>query len=631
MAHDITWSGIDHDITLNFYADITVTRNIQANAASVSITYHCDIPNGMDWAHEGWYEVSGDCTAVSGTYFTMKEMDSGNYGYSGTKTFTVKGLKDGAGNITVKFNFRQTNWYTYWDWIFGSSDKSVKKSYASKTTYAVKYNANGGSDVPASQTKYYGTTLKLSTSTPSRTGYTFNGWNTKADGSGTNYAAGANYTANAAVTLYAKWTAKNYTVTWNGNGGTPSQASRTVAYDSAVGTLPTATRTGYALTGWFTAASSGTQVTASTKPQGNKTYYAQWKATTSDMNPATVTVGGTSAVSASLTWTRHSTSFTHTLTYSFGGLSGTIGTGLTTGATWSLSASLQQQLLSKIPNAASGTGTLTLTTYNGSTKIGTSTAVLTVKAASTVKPVIDSITLSEGTASGFGRYVSPLSTLRAAVSASGIYGSAIKTAVLTYDGTDYSASVSAGEATITTNVLKNSGSSRAVKVTVTDSRGRTVTETRTIDVYAYTAPKFTDIDIEINTDTKLVAVEVTGAIAPVDSQNIKFIKIEKTRVSDSQTTTVLPETALGSYTFEQTVTETVSDIDTESYLYKVTLRDKKGTIEGSKVTGIICISRLAGGKGVRLFGEAYQEGFMVGNIDYTLTDAEYSELLSLLG
>lgn len=43
------------------------------------------------------------------------------------------------------------------------------------------------------------------------------------------------------------------------------------------------------------------------------------------------------------------------------------------------------------------------------------------------------------------------------------------------------------------------------------------------------------------------------------------------------------------------------------------------------------ISRLAGGKGVRLFGEAQNEGFWVGNIDYTITDAEYQELMNLLG
>lgn len=77
-------------------------------------------------------------------------------------------------------------------------------------TYAVTYNANGGSGAPAKQTKIYGTTLKLSSAIPTRSGYTFVRWNTNSSGTGTNYNAGANYTANAAVNLYAVWQI-NYT------------------------------------------------------------------------------------------------------------------------------------------------------------------------------------------------------------------------------------------------------------------------------------------------------------------------------------------------------------------------------------------------------------------------------------
>ena len=68
----------------------------------------------------------------------------------------------------------------------------------------------------------------------------------------------------------------NYTVTFNANGGTVSEAKRTVASGSAVGTLPTPSYSGYTFNGWFTAASGGTQVSASTKVNGNVTYYAHW-------------------------------------------------------------------------------------------------------------------------------------------------------------------------------------------------------------------------------------------------------------------------------------------------------------------------------------------------------------------
>jgi hypothetical protein len=78
------------------------------------------------------------------------------------------------------------------------------------TTYAVTYNANGATGaVPSSQIKTQDVTLVLASNSGAlaKTGYTFAGWNTAADGSGTNYATGASYTANAAVTLYAAWTA----------------------------------------------------------------------------------------------------------------------------------------------------------------------------------------------------------------------------------------------------------------------------------------------------------------------------------------------------------------------------------------------------------------------------------------
>ena len=76
-------------------------------------------------------------------------------------------------------------------------------------TYMVSYDANQATrgDVPDSQTKEYDEPLTLRTNTGhlARTGYTFAGWNTNANGTGTDYAAGGTYTDNASVTLYAKW------------------------------------------------------------------------------------------------------------------------------------------------------------------------------------------------------------------------------------------------------------------------------------------------------------------------------------------------------------------------------------------------------------------------------------------
>jgi uncharacterized repeat protein (TIGR02543 family) len=71
-------------------------------------------------------------------------------------------------------------------------------------TFTVSYNANGGSNPPAPQTKTYGTDLALTATVPTRTNYTFRGWATSSTGSVV-YQPGGTYTANESVTLYAIW------------------------------------------------------------------------------------------------------------------------------------------------------------------------------------------------------------------------------------------------------------------------------------------------------------------------------------------------------------------------------------------------------------------------------------------
>ena len=100
------------------------------------------------------------------------------------------------------------------------------------TTYAISYNGNGSTSGSTSgQTKNYNQAITLRNNGFTRTGYTFVCWNTKANGTGTDYAPGASYTANADVTLYAKWQINTWPVTYNGNGNTGgSTASQTKTY-----------------------------------------------------------------------------------------------------------------------------------------------------------------------------------------------------------------------------------------------------------------------------------------------------------------------------------------------------------------------------------------------------------------
>lgn len=142
---------------------------------------------------------------------------------------------------------------------------------------------------------------------PTKTGYTFGGYYTSTGGGGTQYITSGGvmtnnlYKQSGNRTLYAKWTAKTFTVTFDANGGSTSTASKTVTYASTYGTLPTPTRTGHTFGGWYTAKSGGTKITADTTVSitAAQTLYARWTA-----NQYTLTVnpnGGAYAGSTSAT------------------------------------------------------------------------------------------------------------------------------------------------------------------------------------------------------------------------------------------------------------------------------------------------------------------------------------------
>ena len=149
--------------------------------------------------------------------------------------------------------------------------------------WTVAYNGNGAtSGSNASQTKIRDTNLTLSNCGFTRTGYTFTGWNTAADGSGTAYAAGATYTGNAAVTLYAQWQIITYTISYDGNGNTGgSTASQTKNYGATQTIRQNGfTRTNYVFVQWNTKADGTGSIYNpgdSYSTNANLTLYAIWK------------------------------------------------------------------------------------------------------------------------------------------------------------------------------------------------------------------------------------------------------------------------------------------------------------------------------------------------------------------
>ena len=165
--------------------------------------------------------------------------------------------------------------------------------------HTVRYDANAKNDtsvkgIPASQSKTANVDIKLSSSVPTRNGYTFLGWNTKADGKGTAYAAGAIYKNDqngGTVTLYAQWTPWKHVLHYNKNVPT-SSTSQTVSnmpvdQTKTFGQLMTIsnlvpTRKGYTFAGWYTQSNgTGTKYNpgsnyAADQNGGTVNLYAKW-------------------------------------------------------------------------------------------------------------------------------------------------------------------------------------------------------------------------------------------------------------------------------------------------------------------------------------------------------------------
>ena len=157
-------------------------------------------------------------------------------------------------------------------------------------TYTVTFNTNGATSgtAPAAQTAGSGSsiTIPYDYGLIIKTGCTFGGWNTNAEGTGTTYAAGSSYTVTANVTLYAKWDVSYApaTVTFNANGATSgtAPAAQTVSSGSTI-TLPDGyglAKTGYTFGGWNTNAEGTGPTYASSfyTVTGNVTLYAKWNA-----------------------------------------------------------------------------------------------------------------------------------------------------------------------------------------------------------------------------------------------------------------------------------------------------------------------------------------------------------------
>ena len=270
---------------------------------------------------------------------------------------------------------------------------------------------------------------------------------------------------------------------------------------------------------------------------------------------------------------RNSSSYTHKVEYDFAG------SGYTTAssdATTSCSFTPALSLASNIPNATSGTLTVRITTFNGTTKIGsTVTKTQTLSLPASAVPTLTSITATIGadnTSGKLGIYVKGYSTCKLTINgASGVYGSTIKSYSITGGG------FSGSSSTYTTTTLNTAGTITFTG-TITDSRGRTANKTVSITVYDYSVPSLTITAVRCDSagnptsSGTYVKIVPKYTYASVNNQNsvsgtvTDNANIMSKALSTSETAILLntyPTTS--GYTFTASLTDKVSSSAVNAY------------------------------------------------------------------
>ena len=293
-------------VSVAFYRNYTSSDSTQVTTLNETVGDKYELPSNptrSGYTFDGWYtarsggtQITSSTTVTSSYTALFAHWEANTY----TVTFNANGGSCSTSSKTVTYGSTYgtlptptRDGYTFDGWYTTSSGGSQVKSTttfsktANQTLYAhwsgeeytVYFDANGGSCSKSSMTVEYQDTYGT-LPTPTRAGYTFDGWYTSASG-GSQVTSSTTFTNTDDQTLYAHWTANTYTVTFDANGGSCSTSSMTVAYQDTYGTLPTPTWAGHAFDGWFTSASGGSEVTSSAtfSRTSDQTLYAHWSDT----------------------------------------------------------------------------------------------------------------------------------------------------------------------------------------------------------------------------------------------------------------------------------------------------------------------------------------------------------------
>ena len=269
----------DATLTLTYvgsgYASMNNTITIKAKVSTNGGTSYSDANTPAKLT--GSSKVFTSFTSCAGTSGASATLNAG----SSSTTFKAGYTANTTLTAVAATGYTFAGWYTD-SKVSSDLEPTVNPTgattyyaYYKANSYTVKFNANEGTGTMSNQSHTYGVSKILTANAFTRTGYTFAGWNTKADGTGTKYTdkqsvSNLSSTDGGSVTLYAQWELETYTVAWDVDG---VKTTESYTYGATINKPANPTKTGYTFAGW------NPEVPAN-MPAENKTFTATWTANT---------------------------------------------------------------------------------------------------------------------------------------------------------------------------------------------------------------------------------------------------------------------------------------------------------------------------------------------------------------
>lgn len=306
---------------------------------------------------------------------------------------------------------------------------------------------------------------------------------------------------------------------------------------------------------------------------------------------------GTLGTAQTLTVTKKVSSFTHTITYKCGAVSGTIvSKSSDTSISWKPDLSLAEQNT----EGTTVSVTITMTTYNGSTSVGSSSKTISCAIPDSLKPSCTvSVSDSMGYADKYGGYVMGKSKIKVTVTPALSYKSPIASYSVSADGDKYTT------ASFTTGLVKSNGT-LTISATVKDKRGRSGSASKSIESIAYWNPGISALSVHrcnadgsTNEQGDYVKAVFSASVASLGSKNSATYTLKYKKTTDSSYTPVSLSAYSGQYTVSNASYIFAADSGS-SYDVSISVKDdfSTSTKNTSASTAFTLLHFSSGGTGI---------------------------------